>query len=303
MFEVLPQGDATSGTDNSVTWHLQKMMVPQAWEIWQETSNVILAVLDDGIDYNHVALRDNIWLNPEETPGDGQDNDGNGFIDDVRGWDFFDMKSNEDAGGDADPSPENGSQHGTLVAGVAAARLDTSTGVGGVAGYSKILPLRVTGLDPTSTKNTTRARFIGRAIDYALSAQGSDEVPLIINFSFSLDWKEDGTELIETSCVKNAVGRAYDRNALIVYAAGNEAQRDANLWPGEMVVVAATDERDGRWERTSNASNYGLGVDIAAPGSNILTTGRDNQFLICVGYKSCVAERCWRRGLDLVLLV
>ena len=157
VFEVLPQGDATSGTDNSVAWHLQKMMVPQAWEIWQETSNVILAVLDDGIDYNHVALRDNIWLNPGEIPGDGQDNDGNGFIDDIRGWDFFDITSDECEGGDADPSPETGSQHGTMVAVVAAGRLDTSTGLGGVAGYTKILPLRVTGLDPTSTKHTTRA--------------------------------------------------------------------------------------------------------------------------------------------------
>jgi len=120
--------------------HLPQIHVPEAWEVSHGSPDAIFAVLDTGVDWDHPDLADNIWRNPNEVV-DGVDNDGNGYIDDIRGWDFVDNASQNAAPGedadepDNDPMDFNG--HGTHVAGCA---IPTTDNIAGIAGSGKIMP-------------------------------------------------------------------------------------------------------------------------------------------------------------------
>jgi subtilisin family serine protease len=105
---------------------------PEAWDITTGSEDVVIAVIDTGVDYTHEDLAANMWVNPGEIAGDGIDNDGNGYIDDVRGWDF--------AYGDNDPMDVDG--HGTHVSGTIGAVANNGVGVTGVSWDVKIMPLK-----------------------------------------------------------------------------------------------------------------------------------------------------------------
>ncbi len=145
-------------------WYLDTISAPQAWDVTTGSRNVVIAVLDTGVLTSHDDLqsttRSNIWTNPGEIPGDHIDNDNNGFVDDTQGWDFVSTALNVTLnGGDNDPSPvpykvgdtTKSEDHGTAVAGTAAALMDDHYGVAGVAGGKnagtgvQILPIRVLG--------------------------------------------------------------------------------------------------------------------------------------------------------------
>src|SRR3989442_13327689 len=108
---------------------------PEAWDVARGDGSVVVGIIDSGVDYNHPDLAANVWTNPGEIPGDGRDNDGNGYVDDVHGWDFFNH--------DNDPMDDNG--HGTHVAGTIAASGNNGTGVVGVNWNAKVLPLKFMG--------------------------------------------------------------------------------------------------------------------------------------------------------------
>lgn len=240
----------------------------KAYEAWDKpTSSAlrpVIAVLDTGIDINNPDLAPNIWFNPWEVPGDKIDQDQNGFIDDQYGWDFI---ANIPGG---TPKLDTGwtelaVQHGTIVAGVAAAVGNNSQGVAGVTWRARIMPVRV--LDSKGTGDTVT---VARGIDYAIRNRAD-----IINLSF--------VGSLSDPVLEDAIKRAYSAGILVVAAAGNEAALgvDMNIVPqypvcddgpnGENFVigVAAVDASD----RLADFSNYGSKcIDISAPGVGIYST-------------------------------
>ena len=240
---------------------------PEAWNI-QTGNPIVVGVIDSGVDYNHPDLAANIWTNPGEIAGDGMDNDSNGYIDDVRGWDF--------AYNDNDPMDVDG--HGTHVSGTIAAKGNNSVGVIGVAwDKAKIMPLRF--LDDTGSGATSNAIL---AIDYA-TANG---VKLTNN-----SWGGGGY----SQALYDAIQTAGEQGALFIAAAGNSSQTNEQTIPialpiglpipvpiipitpaypasydlPNIVSVASTDHND----QYSSFTNYGAtSVDLAAPGSDIYST-------------------------------
>ncbi len=226
---------------------------PEAWDIQKGNPNLVIGVLDTGVDYNHPDLAGNIWTNPGEIAGDGIDNDGNGYVDDIRGWDF--------AYNDNNPSDVQG--HGTHVSGTIAGKGNNGVGVTGVAWNAKIMPLKF--LNDQGSGSTSNAI---KAINYA-TAKG---VKLTNN-----SWGGGGF----SQGLYNAINAAGQAGALFIAAAGNNGNNnDANpFYPASynlanIISVAATNRNDqlvtfantGGWW----GSNYGLtSVDLGAPGSDI----------------------------------
>ena len=247
-------------------WYLQKIKAPEAWNTTRESSDKIIAIIDSGVQINHPDLKENIWRNNKEIPGNNIDDDNNGFIDDINGWDFVANTS--------DPNPKfeegytsAGILHGTIVAGVAAASGNNASGVSGVTWRAQIMPLRV--LDGKGEGDTNN---VVKAVDYAV-ANGAD----IINFSF--------VGFGNSQALERAIRRAYMAGVIIVAAAGNEqddgdgysldetsvypACHDGNLGENMVIGVAATDALDQK----ANFSSYGFKcVDVSAPGVSIFST-------------------------------
>jgi len=230
----------TGGTANA------DIDAPEAWDLTTGSIDVVIAVIDTGVAYNHPDLSANIWTNTGETDClDGIDNDGNGYIDDCQGWDF--------TGDDNDPADYNG--HGTHVAGIIAASGNNSIGTSGVMWQAKIMPLRFLG--PSGTGTTADAIS---AILYA-NAKGAH----VINNS----WGGSGY----SQALKDAIDAS---NAVVVCAAGNGSGNNdstpfypASFASPNVISVTASDQ----WDSLALFSNYGpASVDLAAPGSGIYST-------------------------------
>jgi subtilisin family serine protease/Ca2+-binding RTX toxin-like protein len=235
---------------------------PEAWDIQTGNPNLVVGVIDTGVDYNHQDLVGNIWTNPGEIAADGIDNDGNGYIDDVRGWDF--------AYNDNNPMDVYG--HGTHVSGTIAGKGNNGIGVTGVAWNAQIMPLKF--LDDSGSGSTSNAIL---AISYA-TAKGVK----ITNNSWG------GGNF--SQALYDAINAAGQLGALFIAAAGNDANdNDANpSYPASynlanIVSVAATNRNDqlvtlantGGWW----GSSYGLtSVDLGAPGSDIYSTTPGNTY-------------------------
>jgi subtilisin family serine protease len=219
---------------------------PEAWNLTTGSSNVVIAVIDSGVAYNHPDLQSNIWSNPGETScTDGIDNDGNGYIDDCNGWDFI--------GDDNNPTDFNG--HGTHVAGTIAAVGNNNQGITGVMWQAKIMPLRFLGVSGSGTTADAVS-----AILYA-SANGAH----VINNS----WGGGGY----SQALKDVIDAS---NAVVVCAAGNDGTNNdtipfypASYTSPNIIAVAAADHND----TLAYFSNYGaISVDIGAPGVSIYST-------------------------------
>lgn len=226
---------------------------PEAWDIHTGSSDMVIAVIDTGVAYNHGDLNDgvnsNIWTNDTELNGNpGVDDDGNGYVDDIYGWDFL--------GEDSDPTDYNG--HGTHVAGTIAALGDNGTGITGVNWTASIMPLRFLG--PLGYGDTAKA---SEAILYAANNGAK-----VINASWG------GGGLSQT--LYDAISYANDRGCLFVVAAGNAGDNNDQIpfYPASynlpnIIAVAATDHNDN----LASFSNFGVtSVDVAAPGVNVLSS-------------------------------
>ncbi len=243
----------------SKLWGMAKINAAQAWERSVGSSNVVLAVIDTGIDYGHEDLAANMWRNPGETPGNGIDDDNNGFIDDVFGYDFAGDRS-----GNNDSDPMDIDRHGTHVAGIMAAVGDNGTGVCGISWNVRVMALK--GFRPDLHIYDSDCI---EAIEYAVMMKRDHGVNIVaINASFG----GGGEDQLQ----KDAIAEAGANGIAFVCAAGNEgADNDATpFYPAgydlpSIIAVAATDEDD----QLASFSNYGANsVDLAAPGAGILST-------------------------------
>jgi subtilisin family serine protease len=227
---------------------------PEAWDIEIGSSDIIIAIIDSGVDYTHPDLENNIWINDDEIPDNGIDDDENGYIDDVLGWDW--------CNDDNDPLDDLG--HGTMCAGIASAVGNNNIGVSGVCWNCKIMPLKI--IDDTISLEFD-IDDLASAIEYA-----ADNGAKVI--SISLENYIDNTNL------KNAVDYAYDTGVVLVTAAGNYNTSNEHYPASYDNVIAAggTDHNDNRMNFYIDIwfvwiiSNYGSWVDIAAPGYNVYTT-------------------------------
>lgn len=229
-----------------------------AWDLHVGDAAVVVAILDSGVDYGHPDLAANIWTNTDD-PADGLDNDGNGFVDDIRGWNFV--------GDNNDPMDDDLTvSHGTHVAGIIGAVGDNAVGISGINWTVRMMPLKV--LDSNGVG--TLADIIA-AMDYAV-ANGAR----VINASYTYPQSCEPLPFGASELEREAIARAHSAGVLLVAAAGNfgcdtdvhpfypAAHRVANI-----LSVAATDPRD----RLADFSNTGEGsIHLGAPGINILST-------------------------------
>ena len=262
VFNSGPQADPNDSFYGEQTY-LRHMRLPEAWDIVKAedgTPPVVIAIVDSGTDWDHEDLLANVWTNEDEIPGNGIDDDANGFIDDVHGANF----ANGDVM-DHDPKPQPGETHGTWVAGAASAVTDNATGLAGAAWNAKLMHVNIDCWDDIG------AVCHGyQGILYA-AANGAD----IINTSWGGFPRDQKLKMeIQT------LDLATDMGALVVAAAGNDGANNDVLptYPAayhRVLSVGAT-ERDSR--KRAGFSRYGKMVNVFAPGVDLITTSPDNQY-------------------------
>ncbi len=241
-------------------WGMTAIDAQDAWRLATGSQSVVVAVIDTGVDYNHPDLAANIWTNPGEIAGNGIDDDHNGFIDDVHGYDFVNN----------DGSPLDDNSHGTHVAGTIAAVGNNAIGVSGVNWSTSVMALKF--MDSTGSGYLSDAI---RAINYATMMRTQYHVNIRVENN---SWGGGPY----SSAMQSAIQANNDAGILFVAAAGNDGtnndtspQYPANYTPANVISVAATDQND----RLASFSCYGATtVDIAAPGVSIYSTIPNNRY-------------------------
>lgn len=257
----------------ALNWGLKAINADQAWAVSPGSHAITVAIIDTGCDINHPDLQKNLWVNPGETgiapdgsdrSTNGIDDDGNGFVDDVHGWDFV---TNSPALMD-----EHG--HGTHIAGIIGSAPPNGLGANGVAPRVSLMILKY--YDTRSDGFANLGNTI-RAIHYAIRMGAN-----IINYS--------GGGIIRNRLEEEALALAAEKGILVVAAAGNEGVNSDffHFYPADydlpnILSVGAADRSGGLMAM----SNYGVGtVDIAAPGKNIYSTLPNGQY----GYMSGTSQ-------------
>jgi hypothetical protein len=218
-----------------------------AWGIQQGNSNIVVAIIDSGTKLDHPEFSGRIWTNTLEIPDNGTDDDNNGRVDDLNGWDF--------ANNDKDPTDDLG--HGTNVSGIIGANGNNATGYAGVDWNCKLMNLKA-----LNSNNFGYYSWWADAIYYAV-----DNGAKIINMSLSVTGY--------SSTLQNAINYALSQNVTVVAAMSNENSSTVNYpagFPG-VIAVGSTDPNDTRsnpffWSATSG-SNYGSHISVVAPGNYI----------------------------------
>jgi len=230
-------------------WHLNTILAGSAWNFFSTGSTRVIAIVDDAVERTHSDLAPNLWVNPGEINGNSIDDDGNGYVDDINGYDV--------ASNDNNPNPPNSTfDHGTHVAGISSAASNNSAGVASIGYSCKLM----------CVKSTTSASVVTNGYDgivYAVSAGAH-----VINMS----WGGTGS----STTAQNVITWASQQGVVLVAAAGNN-NVNTQFYPAaytECIAVASTAGGDVK----SSFSNYGSWVDISAPGSNIYSTYVGNTY-------------------------
>jgi len=259
---------------------------PEAWDIETGDPNIIIAVVDTGVDWDHPDLADNIWINTGEIDGNEVDDDGNGYVDDVRGWDFVSVSSGSVYPGE-DPGPRDNDPmdfygHGTHCSGIIGAVTNNSEGIAGVCWDCQVMAVRG-GYKSTSGKGSLIHSDIAAAITYA-----SDNGANIINMSFS----GPGSRTL-----KDAIDYAYSAGVTLIASAGNDYGKYLNYPSGYNTVLAisAFDHNDNKAYFTT----YGHWIDVAAPGVSIYSTYFDDTYATFSGTSMAAPHVCGVAGLIL----
>jgi len=286
LLDTLSSGKSANGIKPNVD-----IKAPEAWKLRNSAKDIIVAVIDSGVYIKHPDLKDNIWVNKGEIPGNGLDDDNNGYPDDINGWNFITKK------GDPSPDPElAGSSHGTHVAGIIGAKGNNKFGISGVAWDTQIMAINDYPGPPIGFKNWIEAH------KYAIDNKAS-----VINNSWGgpsktspnrlIDYLDKSGRLLDIlpadiSPLKADYTKAYDlfntafgKDVLLVYSAGNDGlyRGDIGQW-NEIGNLDVTYEQRNFMNRyfdniisvgATNAlgvqspfSSYGLSVDISAPGGD-----------------------------------
>ncbi|MBX2956274.1 MAG: S8 family serine peptidase [Cyclobacteriaceae bacterium] len=264
----LPNDPSTSSQ-----YYLSKIKAFDAWDISKSNADVVIAIIDSGGDLDHPDLSSKLFVNENEIPNNGIDDDGNGFIDDVTGWDFSGAEraliGTPGFVGDNNPSVIKGGthSHGTNVAGCAAAATDNGVGIAGV-GFNARLLFTKHYADDQSTEDRFYSSSLYLGMLYAANVLTENSIEKkIINCSFGGSGR---SQIIQDFI--NFI--TLDLGCLVVAAAGNNSSDELH-YPAaydNVLSVASTDSND----RKSGFSNFGNWVDISAPGSSIFTTGFDD---------------------------
>ena len=265
-------------------WGMRKIRLPEAWSLTTGSPEVVIAMIDSGVQTDHPDLAAKLWTNPGEIPANQVDDDGNGKVDDIQGWHYFHMWNGSSYVAMENANVRDDFGHGTHTAGIAAAVTDNGVGVAGAAWGARIMPVKV--LDQYGSGWYSD---IAAGIVYA-----ADNGARVLNLS--LGGPEDSQTL------RSGVDYALSRGALVIAAAGNTAS--AVLYPAAyapVLAVSATDANDG-W---ASFSNYGPQVDLAAPGVDIFSTWyRTNYFTksgtsMAAPHVAGAAALLWSRWPDL----
>jgi subtilisin family serine protease len=273
-FAIFPAAITSNDPELQNQWALTQSSdhdidAPEAWELATGSSAVVIGVPDSGIDYNHPDLSSNVWKNYAEIAGNGIDDDLNGFIDDVRGWDWVNNDNN--------PIDDHG--HGTVVAGEIGAIGNNSVGISGVAWQVKLMPLKFiasTGL------GTSSGAMLG--MNYALAQKKAGVNVRAINAS----WINNNYSQI----FEDTITQLGANGILFIAGAGNggvdgigddndeHPTFPASYYVDNVIAVAATDKND----QLAGFSNYGpMTVALAAPGVGIESTGPGNTYTWSTG--------------------
>lgn len=227
----------------SSQWHLATIGASTAWNFYSTGSNVAIAIVDDAVQRNHPDLSPNVWVNPGEIPNNNIDDDGNGYIDDINGYDVASNDNNPDP-------PSTSYSHGTHVAGISSAATNNNAGIASIGFSCKLM----------CVKSTNSSSVISNGYDGIVYAASSGA--RIINCS----WGGTGS----STTAQNVITWAWNQGCIIIAAAGNN-NVNTQFYPAaytNVYSVAATNSTDAK----ASFSNYGTWVDISAPGNNIYST-------------------------------
>ena len=239
-------------------WNLNSVNAPEAWQAGHTGEGVVVAVIDTGVNINHSDLDDNVWVNSGEIAGDGIDNDGNGYVDDLYGWNFVSNNANV--------ADDNG--HGTHVAGTIAAE-QNEFGATGVAPDSTILPIKVLNQNGSGFVNS-----IAAGIRYAVD-NGADIVNLSLGGGFS-------------SAIASAISYAASNDVFVVAASGNESSSTPSN-PAtfssryENVLSVGAYASNGQIAGFSNGVGNSGAVQVDAPGVSVYSTAAGGGYTFLSG--------------------
>jgi len=244
--EKVPLMKTDATPSEGIPTHLAQINAANAWNVFNGNSNIKVAIIDNAVMWTHVDLVQNTYTNTAEIPGNNIDDDGNGYIDDVNGFDVSDWDNNT--------NPTNLSMdHGTHCAGIAAGRTDNGIGIASIGWNVKFIPIKA----QTNSGSPAIVANGFEGIVYAVKAKAN---------IISCSWGNSGSSLTEQS----VINYAWNRGCIIIASAGNNNSTTQN-YPGaysNVYCVAAVETTDVKW----GFSNYGTWVDICAPGTSIQST-------------------------------